>query len=62
MSEQKQKPSQPLLAGIEELVDQIFFVSDVPRQEIGYEQIGERVSMWHRHDLNIRVRPWFPST
>ena len=30
-SKQEQKPSQSLFAGIEELVNQILFVSDVPR-------------------------------
>jgi hypothetical protein len=39
MSKQVQNPGQSLFAGIEKLVNQIFFIADVPTQQIGYEQI-----------------------
>ena len=41
VSEQEQNPSQPLFAGIKELIDQILLVSDVPSQQIRYEQVGK---------------------
>jgi hypothetical protein len=37
MSQQEQNPSESFFAGIEELVNQIFLVADVPRQQISYE-------------------------
>ena len=40
--EQQQRACQPLLAGVEELVDQIFFDADVPRQHVRQETIRER--------------------
>src|ERR1022692_2846868 len=43
MSQQQQYPGQSFLAGIEKLVDQILFVSDVPGQQIGHEYIGKRL-------------------
>src|ERR1035438_2065065 len=43
MSEQKKDSSQPLFAGVEQLVDQIFFIADIARQQIRHEQIGKRV-------------------
>ena len=42
VGEQQQEPSQPLLAEIEELIDQVL-LSDVPCQQMRYEQIGECV-------------------
>jgi len=41
--EQQQGACQPFLAGVEELVDQILFDSDVACQHIGYESVGELV-------------------
>jgi hypothetical protein len=41
VSEQQKDPGQPLFARIEKLIHQIFFVTDVARQQIGYEQGGE---------------------
>src|ERR1700730_4671625 len=43
MSEQQKDPGQPLLARIEKLINQIFFVTNVPRQQICHEQVGKRV-------------------
>ena len=43
MSEQQKNPCQPLFARIEKLVNQILFVTDVPRQQIGHEQVREFV-------------------
>ena len=37
VSKQEQNPSQSLFAGIEKLVDQIFFVSNISCQQIRYE-------------------------
>jgi hypothetical protein len=41
--QQEQKASQSFLTGIEKLVNQVLFVSDVPRQQIRHEHIGKRV-------------------
>ena len=38
-SKYKKNAGQSLLAGIEKLVDQIFLIADVPRQQMPYEQI-----------------------
>ena len=38
-SKQEQNPGYSLFAGIEELVNQSLMISDVPRQQIRYEQI-----------------------
>src|SRR5271165_4228467 len=43
MSEQQKDPGQSLFAGIEKLIHQIFFVTDVPRQQIGDEDVGKFV-------------------
>src|ERR1700730_4373129 len=43
VSKQEKNASKSFLTGIEKLVSQILFVSDVPCQQIGYEKIGERV-------------------
>jgi hypothetical protein len=40
MSEQQKDPGQPLFARIEKLINQVFFVTDVPRQQIGHEHVG----------------------
>ena len=40
--EQQKRACKPLLAGVEELVDQILFDSDVPRQHVSQETIRER--------------------
>jgi len=42
MSQQEKNASESFLAGIEELVNQIFFVPDIPCQQICHEHIGER--------------------
>ena len=41
--EQQQRPRQPLLAGVEQLIDQVLLDADVPRQHVRDEAIGERV-------------------
>src|SRR5438094_7535329 len=43
MSQRYQYPGQSFLAGIEKLVNQILFISDVPCQQICHEHIGKRV-------------------
>src|ERR1019366_10095820 len=43
LSEQQKDSGQPLFARIKELINQIFFVTDVPRQQIGHEQVGKFV-------------------
>jgi hypothetical protein len=43
MGEQQKDSGQPLFARIKELINQIFFVTDVPRQQIGHEQVGKFV-------------------
>ena len=43
MIEQQKDSGQPLFARIEKLIDQIFFVTDVPRQQIGHELVGKFV-------------------
>jgi hypothetical protein len=39
MSKQEQDPSESFFAGIKELIDQVLFGSDVPGQQMRYEQI-----------------------
>jgi len=41
--QKQQRARQPLLAGIEKLVDQIFFNADVASQHLGNEPVGEFV-------------------
>jgi hypothetical protein len=52
MSKQEQNPSQSFFAGIEKLVNQALFISDVPGQQIRYEQVGQSMftveSLHHR--------------
>ena len=43
-SEQQQRPGQPLLAGVEELVDEVSFDADGPRQHVGQELSRKRWS------------------
>ena len=43
MSQQKKNTSKAFLTGIEKLVNQILFVSDVPCQQICHEHVGKRV-------------------
>jgi hypothetical protein len=44
MGEQQKNPSQSLFARIEKRVNQqIFFIADVPRQQIGYKHVGKFV-------------------
>jgi hypothetical protein len=40
--EQEKRACQPFLAGVEQVVDQIFFDADVPRQHVRQEPIRER--------------------
>jgi hypothetical protein len=58
MSEQQKDSCQPLFARIEKLVSQIFFVSNVPCQQISYEPIGQSVfsveNLHHRLLLNTQ--------
>ena len=44
MGEQQKNPGKPLFARIEKLIDQIFFKTDVPRQQIDHEQVGKFTS------------------
>ena len=41
MREQKEKAREPLLARIQQLVDQVLFNPTVPCQEIRHEQLGK---------------------
>ena len=41
--EQQERPGQPLFAGVEELVDEVFLDADVPRQHVSDEPIGQGV-------------------
>src|SRR5450755_2043338 len=43
MSEQKKNTGESFFTGIEKLVNQILFVSDVPRQQIRYEHVRKCV-------------------
>jgi hypothetical protein len=50
VSQQEKNTSKSFLAGIEKLVNQILFVSDVPCQQICHEHIGKSVpSVKHFH-------------
>jgi hypothetical protein len=50
--EQQESPRQPFLAGVKELIDQIFLDSDVPRKDVSHEAVGERLfSVEHAHHL-----------
>jgi hypothetical protein len=40
-SQPEENTSQPFLTGFEMLVNQILFVSDIPRQQIGHEHVGK---------------------
>ena len=42
MGQQQQRPRQPLLGRMKELIDQVFLDAEVARQEMGHEQLGER--------------------
>lgn len=39
--EQQKHPRQPLLAGVEELIYQVFFVADIAGQQVADKQIGK---------------------
>ena len=41
--QQQQRPRQPLLARVEELIDQVLFDADVAREHVGDEAVGHRV-------------------
>jgi hypothetical protein len=43
MSEQQKDSGQSLFAGIEKLINQVLFVTDVPGQQIGHEHVGKFV-------------------
>ena len=40
--QQEQRPGEPLFAGVEELIDEVRFDADVPRQHVGDEAVRER--------------------
>src|SRR6266851_3107353 len=42
-SKQQKSPSQPFLAGVKKLIDQIFLDPDVPRKNVRHEAVGERM-------------------
>ena len=51
-SEQQKSPSQPFLARIEKLIDQILLDSNVPRKHIRHEAVRERTfGMEHANHL-----------
>jgi hypothetical protein len=54
--QEEQRARQPLLAGVEEMVDKIFLDADVPREHVRNEAIGEGVlrvqELDHRALLN----------
>jgi hypothetical protein len=63
MSQQQQNARKSLFAGVEELVDQIFFVADVACQQVRYKEIGKRVLAVERaqhrllfHSKKITIR------
>ena len=39
--QQQERPGEPLLARVEQLIDQVFFDPDVPRQDVRDEQVGD---------------------
>src|SRR4029077_14649060 len=41
MSQQQENAGQPLFTGIKQLVNQIFLIADIPRQQIRDEQVGK---------------------
>ena len=41
VGQQQERPCQPLLGGVQQLIDQVFFNADVPRQHVGQEVAGE---------------------
>src|SRR5579864_148755 len=48
MSKQQEDAGQSFFARIEKLIHQIFFVTDVPRQQIHHEQVGKLVLLMKR--------------
>ena len=55
MSHEQQDPGQPLLAGIEELIDQILLDANVPSQHIGKEQRGEGAVVFEQSEHRLFV-------
>ena len=55
MGHEQQHPRQPLLAGIEELIHQVFLDANVARQKIGQEQLGEGGFIVERTDHRLFV-------
>src|SRR6202051_422034 len=52
LSEQQKRAGQTFLAGVKELIDQILLDSDVPRNPISHEAVGERMfSVEHANHL-----------
>ena len=60
MSKQQKYPGQSLFAGVKQLINQIFFVADVARQQICHEQVGKLVfpvkRFHHRFLVNSQNR------
>ena len=53
--QQQQRPRQPLLARVEELIDQVLLDADVARQHVRDEAIRQRVLLvQHLHHLLLR--------
>src|SRR6266436_748370 len=51
-SQQQKSASQAFLAGVKELIDQIFLDSDVPGKNVRHEAVGEHMfSVKHAHHL-----------
>ncbi len=42
VGQQQQGPRQPLLGGVQQLIDQVLLDADVPGQDVGEKAIGER--------------------
>ena len=57
MSQQHQNPSEPLFTGVEELVDEVFFVADVARQQIRYKHVGKRMFAVKHTDHHLLIHP-----
>ena len=55
VGQQQQRPRQPLLAGIEELIQQVLLDANVAGQEMGQEQLGEGGVFLQQTDHGIFV-------
>ena len=51
VGQQQEDPGEPLLAGVEELVHEVFFDPDVPRQQIRRERSENSASSWSARSI-----------